>query len=266
MDRSYAAENLIALPRLSAREVVVIITEIKTAALQALVVLHLKALPASIQRALDRTLLAQAALDAVLAPQTSEGDTQAKRKADRVVDNGWAALFAWLNGWCLLPPERNPHLDEMLALRDLVFGKEGLQFTQLPFKIEWHESKARLDAIARDGHDKSIKKLGGAPFVDHLLEANDTYGKVLGITRVLPETTEADLRAKQLAAMDAIRVFVTRASAHAEPEVEGSEALSKSLLAPIVRWESRPVAAGDEGDATPAIPAPAAPDGKPAGG
>jgi hypothetical protein len=272
MDRSYAAQNLIALPRLSAREVVVIITEIKTAARDAQVTLHLKALPAPIQRALDRTLTLQADLDSVLAPQTSEGDTQAKRKADRAVDNGWAALFAWLNGWCLLPPERNPHTDEMLALRDLVFGKDGLQFTQLPYKLEWHESKTRLDAIARDGHDKALAKLGGAPFLDHLKEANETYGKVLGITQVLPETTEADIRSKQLAAMDAMRVFVTRASAHADAEVEGSEALSEKLLAPIVRWESRPAAGDEEAPAPAAAPAPAptaAPAGsesKPAGG
>lgn len=266
MDRSYAAQNLIQLPRLSAREVVVLITEIKTAADQAQVVLHLKALPPPIQRALDRTLSLQTELDTVLAPATTEGDTKAKRKADRVVDNGWAALFAWLNGWCLLPLEKNPRQGEMLAVRDLVFGQTGLQFTQLPYKLEWHESKTRLDVLARDGHDKAIAKLGGAPFLDHLNEAQETYGKVLGITQVLPEATEADIRTKQLAAMDAIRVFVTRASAHADSEVAGSEALSEKLLAPIVRWESRPIAAEDEEAPAPVAPAPPGPEGKPAGG
>ena len=99
-----------------------------------------------------------------------------------IIDNGWAALFAWLNGWCLLPLEKNPRQGEMLAVRDLVFGQTGLQFTQLPYKLEWHESKTRLDVLARDGNDKAIAKLGGAPFLDHLNEAQETYGKVLGIT------------------------------------------------------------------------------------
>ena len=238
MERSYTARDLIQLPRLSAREAVVLITEIETASQQAKVVLRLKVLPAPLQRALDRMLTGRDTLAAVLAPQTAEGDTQAKRKADRAVDNGWAALHAWLSGWCLLPAEKNPHLDEMVTLRELVFGK-GLQFTQLPYKIEWQESKARLDAIARDGHARTLTKLGGGPFLEHLNEAQAAYGEVLGVTKILPELTETDIRSRQLAAMDAMRVFVTRASAHADPEVDGSEALAEKLLAPVVRWESR---------------------------
>lgn len=245
MERSYTARDLIQLPRLSARQAVVLLTEIMTAAAQAKAALHLKKLPAPIERAYGRLVTAHDELSALLAPQPKEGDTQAKRKADRVVDNAWAALFAWLNGWCALPESWNLYLADALALRDLIFATK-LEFTQLPYKIEWHESKVRLEAIERDDHDVTIAKLGGKPFLDHLKEAHAAYGAALGVTEVQPETTLNDIRTKQLAAFDALRVFVTRTAAHADPEEPGSEALAERLLAPLVKWESTPSGGADD--------------------
>ncbi|MFO0592111.1 MAG: hypothetical protein U0441_31500 [Polyangiaceae bacterium] len=268
--RSYTTRDLIQLPRLSARQAVVLLTEVMTAAAQAKKDLHLKAFPKPIERAHGRLEKAHDELAQLLTPKAKEGDTQAKRKADRAVDGGWAALFSWLDGWCQLPPERNPHRDQALALRDLVFAT-GLEFTQLPYKIEWHESKVRLDAIERDGHEATIAKLGGKVFLEHLREAQAKYGEAIGVTEVLQEATEKAIRVQQMAALDALRLYVTRAASHADPEEPGSEELADRLLSPIVRWESAPAGAA-EGAGTEDAPAgaatphaPAAPAAPPAG-
>lgn len=242
---------------MSAPQTVVLLTEVITAAAAAKKSLGLKQLPKALERAFGRMEEAHAELVKVLTPQAKEGDTQAKRKADRVVDSAWAALFSWLNGWCQLPAEVNPHQDQAIALRDLVFA-EGLGFTQLPYKIEWHESKVRLDAMTRDGHDVLIKKLGGQPFLDHLRDAQSRYGDVIGVTEIPTETTLKVVRTKQAAALDALRLYVTRAASHADPEEPGSEELAEKLLAPIVKWESSP--AGDADDD------PAADEAAPEGG
>ena len=65
------------------------------------------------------------------------------------------------------------------------------------------------------------------------------------------------MRAAFLAALAALRDYVTRVAAHADPDVPGSEAVSAALLAPLAAWESRP--AGSNGGATDVPEAPSAP-------
>lgn len=219
-----------------------------------------KTLPAALVRSMERMKVECSALTVILSPQT-EGDTKAKRKADRIIDNAWAAFHGWVNGWCLLPPEKNPHADETAALYDLMFSK-GLDFTQLAYKIEWQQSQSRLDAIERDGYAKIIHALGGKVFLDHLTEAQATYGKVLNITTPHPEQTDEDIRTKLLATMDAIRDYVKRAASLADPDEPGSQELSEKLLRPLMVWETR-TTGETETETEEAIP-PAAPAVPPA--
>lgn len=255
MARSYTAQNLITLPRLSAAEASVLLTQLLAAASAEAKAAKGKELPPPIERSRTRLTYAHVALDEVVAPQVA-GDTKAKRKADRWIDAAWSAGFDWLSGWCKLPPEKNPHLEQAKALRDLVFA-DALAFTKLPYRIEWQESKVRLDAIAREGHEKTFKQLGGAAFLANLTEAQEGYGIALGIT--VPATVEAtrEVRVRLLAALDAVRDYVNRVAAHAEPDVPGSEELAEALLLPLSVWEATHRAAAP--DAEGEVAAPAAP-------
>lgn len=255
MPRSYTAQNLIQLPRLSAAEAAVLMTQLLTAATTEAKAIKGNTLPPPIERSRSRLTVAHVALDEVVAPQIV-GDTKAKRKADRWIDSAWSAGFDWLSGWCKLPVEKNPHLDAARALMDLVYP-DALAFTKLPYRIEWQQSKLRLDAIARDGHEKTFKHLGGSAFLANLTEAQESYGIALGIT--VPATVEAasEVRVRLLAALDAVRDYVNRIAAHAEPDVPGSEELADALLLPLSSWETTHRAATP--DAADEAVAPAAP-------
>lgn len=253
MARSFTARTLIQLPRLSAAEASVLITQLLTAAATEAKAIKGNTLPPPIERSRTRLTAAHVSLDEVVAPQIA-GDTTAKRKADRWIDAAWSAGFDWLSGWCKLSAEKNPHLDAARALMDLVYP-DALAFTKLPYRIEWQQSKLRLDAIARDGHEKTFKHLGGSAFLANLTEAQASYGIALGIT--VPVTVEAasEVRARLLATLDDVRDYVNRVAAHAEPDVPGSEELAEALLLPLSVWETTPRAAAPEAAEEPAAPA-----------
>jgi hypothetical protein len=204
-----------------------------------------------------RLILALTALDEVIAPQLA-GDTQVKRRADRVIDSAWSAGFDWLSGWCKLPVEKNPHLDQANALMALVFP-DALAFTKLPYRIEWQQSKLRLDAIEREGHEKTFKQLGGAAFLANITEAQEAYGIALGIT--VPQAAEAasEVGIRLVSILAAVRDYVNRVTAYAEPDVPGSEELAAALLLPLHGWETTPRAAAPAEAAPAAAPAPTTP-------
>ena len=254
MSRSYTSQNLIQLPILSAAEAAVLVTQLLTAAATAAAkAAKTKELPPPIERSRTRLTVANVALNEVVAPQIA-GDTQAKRKADRWIDSAWSAGFDWLSGWCKLPVEKNPRLAEAKARMTLVFP-DGLGFTKLPYRVEWQESKVRLDAIAREGHDKTFKQLGGAAFLANIVEAQAGYGAALHITVAAPAEATAAVRVRLVAVLDAVRDYVNRVSAHAEPDVPGSVELAEALLLPLSVWETTQRAAAPEVAVEAAAPA-----------
>ena len=247
MSRSYTSQNLIQLPILSAAEAAVLVTQILTAAATEAKAAKSKELPPPIERSRTRLTIAHISLNEVVAPQVA-GDTQAKRRADRWIDGAWSASFDWLSGWCKLPAEKNPHLDQANALMALVFP-DGLAFTKLPYRVEWHESKVRLEAIEREGHDKTFKQLGGAAFLANIIEAQAGYGTALHITTPAPVEATGEVRVRLLAVLAAVRDYVNRVSAHAEPDVTGSEELAEALLMPLSEWvTTHRAATPDAGD------------------
>ncbi len=260
MSRSFTAQDLIQLPRLGAAEAAVLITQLLTAAEAQAKAAKGKALPPPIERSCGRLTTAHVALDGVVTPQAA-GDTKAKRNADRWIDSAWSASFDWLSGWCKLPPEKNPYLAESKALMALVFP-DALGFTKLPYRVEWQQSKTRLEAIARDGHDKTFKQLGGAAFLANLIEAQEGYGSALNITVPIEVEATGEVRARLSEALAAVRDYVNRVAAYAEPDVPGSDELAEALLLPLSVWESThraatPEAASDVG--APATPGDKAP-------
>lgn len=267
MPRTYTAKDLIQLPRLSGREALVLVIELQTAltAVEKSAKADKKAgkhtaLPAALLRSMARLSEQAKALEAVLSPQ-KENDTQEKRRADRVIDNAWAAFLSWLNAFCLLPAEVNPHITEMTALRAMIFPT-GLEFTQLAYKVEWGESKARLEAIARDGHEQLLQKTGGGVFLSHLKDAQAAYGKALRITQTQDVPADEEIRSKILGTLDAIRDYANRAANIADPDEPGSDEIAESLLRPLMAWESR--ATGPGAPEAPEEAAPAQPGAPPA--
>lgn len=251
MARTFTAQDNIQLPRLGAAEAGVLITQLLTAATAETAAAKGKELPPPIERSRTRLTAAHASLDEVVTPEPA-GDTQAKRKADRRIDAAYSAGFDWLSGWCKLPADKNPHLDEAKALMAVVYP-EALGFTKLPYRIEWQESKVRLDAIDRDGHGKTFKALGGAAFLTNIREAHEAYGTTLGITVPVAIASTGEVRARLDAAAAAIRDYVSRVSAHGEPDVPGSQELADALLQPLTVWETtRHAATPDPAPAPPA--------------
>lgn len=256
MARSFTSQDLIVLPRLSAEEAVVLMTQILTVAAAKAEEAKNKQLPAAIARSQKRLMAARADLDSATQPPSALVDTQAKRRADRAVDNAWSATFDWLGGWCKLPAERNPHLDDAKALFDIAFP-DALSFTKLPYKLEWKESQNRVDAILKGQHEKTFKRLGGEPFWGHIKEVHEVYGRALHITAPKPTDPPAPNRQSALlAALAALRDYATRAAAHADPDVPGSNELSDALLAPLAEWESRPPGVDSEDEEVRGQPAP----------
>ncbi|WP_437478983.1 hypothetical protein WME75_31755 [Sorangium sp. So ce1014] len=261
MARSFTSQDLVALPRLNAAESVVLATELITVADARERRLKPKKLPEAIGRSKGRLVAAVATLEALTRPQGGDPvETKTKPKADRLLDGAWSATFDWLGGWCKLPPERNPSLDEAKDLFKILYP-DGLSFTRLPYKLEWKESKARLDALRGARHDRTFKKLGGEGFLAHLEEAHEAYGRALHITAPKPESAPTgDVRAAFMATLAGLRDYATRVAAHADPDVPGSEEVSAALLEPLAAWQSRPVGSNSGASDVPETQAePAAP-------
>ncbi|WP_437293968.1 hypothetical protein [Sorangium sp. So ce426] len=249
MARSFTSQDLVALPRLNAAESVVLGTELITVADARERQLKPKRLPEAIGRSKGRLAAAVDALETLTRPRGGEPvETKTKPKADRTLDNAWSGTFDWLGGWCKLPPERFPEVGEAKELFQLLYP-DGLSFTRLPYKLEWKESKARLDAVRSGRHERTFKKLGGEAFLAHLEEAHEAYGRALHITAPKPASAPTgDVRAAFLTVLAALRDYAARVAAHADPDVRGSEEVSAALLEPLAAWQSR--ASGGNGGAS----------------
>ena len=253
MTRSFTTDELVQLPRLSATEAAVLGSELLAVAEREREQIKGKHLPLLIARPLVRLRTAHHALDQTLVPLTPSGlDPQRKRQADLILDNAWSAAFDWAAGWGKLPASLVKMADQVRALQRLVFA-DRLAFVKLPYKLEWQESRTRLAAIARDGHEATFQALGGKVFLDHLREAHERYGEAIGVTApVADEQQTRALGEARDAALTALRDYVAKVAAHADADEVGSTELSAALLRPLTAWRSAPVAGAGESEPAPA--------------
>ncbi len=121
------------------------------------------------------------------------------------------------------------------------FFPDGLKFTQLPYKQEWAEADLRLRVLEdKPDYEKTVKKLGGEPFLVHLREAHKEYGDALGVTTARASDEQpkaAAIREAMTPLLDAIRTYAIRVMAHADPDDEAASSLSEGLLLPLRNWE-----------------------------
>jgi hypothetical protein len=227
--RSYGANDIIALPTLSAAAAVALGKGLLTAAkaqtpLPTSIVMRMAALK-SVHGALHQALSQK--------PQPTP-DLQRARSADLAEDQAWSTLHDWLAGWSKL---RSSGADNTRAIYAILFPTR-LKFTQLPFKLEWAESDSRLARIARDGFDVELEKLGGKPILDQLRQAHRAYGDALGITAEGQDPITSTVRDLLQTFTTTLRAYFQAVTAHADPADPASVALTDSLLAPLHRWQS----------------------------
>ena len=232
MARDVSLENLVTLPRLNAYSAMALGEQLLSAA-------EAEAgeggLPLPIERPRIRLRTAVGGLKVELEPQES-ANSMAAVISDRILDRGWHSLSAWSEGLAGLPPEELSDVDQIHSLNSTVFS-EGLSFVNLPHREEWGQSETRLNAIRKGGFEPLIERLGGAPFLAHLRKAHQEYGKVLGITQPLKIEENPKIRVHLQKLAEALRDYVLKVAAYAEPDEPGSEELSTALLAPFTGWE-----------------------------
>ncbi|MFT3764121.1 MAG: hypothetical protein QM820_01170 [Minicystis sp.] len=232
MSRHYTAGSIVALPRLDAITVGRLIEELRTAADAE------KKLPPSVVEARDEMAEAREGLQVELMRRhAGEGeDTPQVRAADDVEDNAFRALIGFLRAVALLPADRHPESAEAQEILDTVFA-DGLAFINIRPEKEWEEANIRLGLLESRGYDKTIAKLGGQSFLDELAYAHGKYGEALGISTIPEQQVPPAVRRRFLAAMESVRTYVLRVTAHISRKDPKTAELAERLLKPLAEWK-----------------------------
>ncbi|HEU4411004.1 MAG TPA: hypothetical protein VFS43_37475 [Polyangiaceae bacterium] len=228
------ALDLVSMPRLPASTAVAMGTELlaKADAREALPP-GLDKARGRLEEALERLRASRSVLED--APVI---DAVAVAEADHDLDTTWSALHSFLQGWAKLPG-KDEERGAAQVLLDAVFPN-GLKFTQLTFKLEWAESQARLERLEEEYYTGLLKKLGGVPFLEELREVQQAYGEALMITSPPgpPKSARTHEHAPLQEFVEALRLYVVQASAHAETGEGDAQAFVNDLLAPFTTWLS----------------------------
>lgn len=259
MERTYAHVDLVQLPKVNANGGLALGKEMLTTADAQ------KPLPERIAKSVKKLRTSYEALRVAaqgrhLDPATP--DSEAARLADRDVDAGWSGGYDWARGWAKLPGASNA--EKVAAARQILaeLYADGLQFTQIAFKLEWAESQTRIDYIHEKGLDAKFALLGGQDILATIRTTHDAYGKALGLTKAKAAApTAPSLREPLEAFLAVLRSYVVRVSDHVEEGDEKSEALAQALLKPLAAWRTSAGSpqAASAGTTAPA-PAPDTPD------
>ena len=248
MARSFDASNLISLPRLDAAGALALGSQLLAAADRQ------KALPKDIKAAKKALAKARDQLHAAVRERLKPPAKEAARlrEADLAEDNAWGALHDLLRAWSRLPAGE-PHAEAARALASTLFP-DGLRFTHLAYREEWAQAEARLTKIVSEGLDKTLERLGAAPFLANLQAAHAAYGRLLGTTQAPSEPPPPPQPSRAVrAALDelagALRGYVLAVAYAANT---GNGRLGTSLLA---AWE-RARSPRKAKKATPPRPAP----------
>lgn len=231
----YTALSLIPLPRVSATGAVALGAHVLSAAEGRK---KEKGFPKEIQRPLDILSDKHAALSGAVSGSvvSVEGPKKADLQAlDNDLDNSWGGTDDRLAGLSRLP--RQPKATEAAALRARLFP-DGLKFLTLEYKVEWAESKARLDHIDAEGLGPEIDRLAGKEFLSAIRDAHAAYGQALGLSgpTSAPVADQAVLRPKLDDFLKALRRYVTKVVAFGDDDTAEGEAVMKALLWPIDEW------------------------------
>jgi hypothetical protein len=230
--RSFTPDTLVVLPTLKTSAMLALLASLESAAK------HERRLKSTIAESLGALLDARDALQRAFftrAHVTSRVDDP--RPVDQRVDEAWSAFESWLAGWKRC--RRAPRRAEVEALYQRLFA-DGLKFLSLKFREEWAESSSRIALLEQREAKQLVNELGGAVFIDEIVDAQRAYGEVLGITKASssasPEPIE--LRPHFDRAQAALRDYVLVVAGYGATPRRGARALADRLLAPIDEFES----------------------------
>lgn len=235
MARSYVASEIIALPKMTASEAVVLATALQTSFESRKETLGQDATlmtPTQV-RAMARLVTARTTLEQSLTP--SDADTQAAKQADSALDEAWGAFHDWMRGWNRLSLLSAAEQERLQALYRSLFG-DGLRFLNFSYRSQWQASKARLDVLADELNRQLLSTLGGLPFGTQLLEAHRIYGEALGITKDSSASVTPEVREQFNTLQAALRDYVLKVQAAVEPDDAASQAHAQALLQPLLSW------------------------------
>ncbi len=231
----YTALSLIPLPRVSATAAVALGAQVLSAASG---LKRDKGFPKELQKPLD--ILSEKAASLSAAVSGSVVAVSAPKSADvpaldKDLDNCWGGTDDRLLGLSRLPNE--PKAAEAAALRGRLFP-DGLKFLTLEYKVEWAESKARLDHIDAENLGPEIDRLAGKEFLPAIRKAHAAYGEAQGLSGSVaaPVTEQPILGTTRDDFLKALRRYVTKIVAFGDDDTAEGEAVMKALLWPIDEW------------------------------
>lgn len=253
--RTFEADEIVRLPRMSAADVIALTTALITRAEAA------GTLPPAIDRELGRVRGGLGTLRAGAETRAQgNGQSDSKEEWNRALDAAWAALRWWSKGWSLVPYAENAQQAEDGRTLEALLFPDGLRFTQLPFRTEWVESQTRLGLIEREALAAKIAELGGSAILDAVRKAHADFGRALGLTEVSDVSeTSAIMREGMDEVMACLRRYVLQVAAHADPDDPASMTLADQLLLPLRTWKTRAPAPSANDEAPVAEPVPADP-------
>ncbi len=145
--RSFDATDLVVLPRFAAAGAIALGASIESAAKEAS---KESPLPPPCASAAARVRETHEGLRKEFAKRVRSTSLSADElgRLDAGLDSAWAALSSVVAAHARAPfgPADQPLADAALRVQRALFGG-GLKFTQLPYKLEWAESQARLDLV-----------------------------------------------------------------------------------------------------------------------
>ena len=250
MPRKYNPVDMVALPRMNAPSAVALAQLIEAVALEKEMQKRLKPY-ASVTEVVAEVTADREALQRELGIAGQAGSPRVVKQADRREDNAAGAIHDVLDGWARLAGEI-PLGDVAKKLYDILFGDEGLAFTQLEVKQEWAVVDTKLKLIVAEKLGGDFESLGMTPLVEHMRKVHAAYGIAVGTTQVAEEDEPPRVREARETLLDSIRRYVLRAASIVNRTKPETAKLAVDLKKPVVEWRGLEVARGDgEGEDKP---------------
>lgn len=229
MARSFSADSLVVLPRLTALSATRLLAQLLATAAQE------PALPPIIAEARNTLVPARERLETMLAKRAASSETPLIRAADMVEDNAFGAFVDWLRAIARLPLDLYPQAEAAQTVLVDVF-KDGTGFLKIAPENEWQEAEIRLALLREKDHVDTVLTLGGKPFLDEITRAHKAYGEAVGTTtpKVAPEAPA--IRAALDQARQEIRAYVMVVGSRIRREDPESQRMADRLLAPLIHW------------------------------
>jgi hypothetical protein len=246
-ERASLLDDLIQLPRFDSNGAVALGDQML------LVASAVAELPRPIERAREALAEGLEALRAAILARTAAAgakDPAVLAESDRGLDECWSALFDWLTGYSRLP-SGTPQAVEARALLVELYP-DGLSFIHLPYELEWSQSDLRLSRLGREPLGDRLRALGGGVFIEALLAAHASYGKLLALPRasIPPGKDTSAAPPTVVEALETfsstLRAYALKVTAHVEVEDPRTAVLAKALLEPLISWKGMPRMVGGE--------------------